>query len=122
MLFRSAAKAVDGYSTKWLMDSGASHHITSFRDDFATYKAYPTPLLFRTAQDGDAGIVQGLGEGTVRAYVEIDGHRKLVEIKHVCYVPAAGTCLFSTGVIERTSSFIYQGGGKMSVYNSVPKG
>ena len=58
--FYSVAKAVDGYSTKWLMDSGASHHITSFRDDFATYKAYLTPLLFRTAQDGDADIVQGM--------------------------------------------------------------
>ena len=53
-------------TTLWLMDSGASQHVTGCLEDFTEYRPYDTPVLFGTAQAGRDGHVQGLGEGTVK--------------------------------------------------------
>ena len=89
------------------MDSGASQHVTSYKTDFVSYREYSSPREFRTAQEGEGGVVHGLGEGTVRGIIEVDGVRKTIELKNVCYVPKAGVRLFSTGTIEKYGYYMF---------------
>ena len=122
--FYNAANAVEGYvETIWLMDSGASCHVTGILQDFVRYRPYKDPVYFNTAQGGNEGQIACLGEGTIEGYTQVDGRRVNITLDNVSYIPAAReTRLFSTGTIERNGSFIYQGDGNMSIYNSRPKG
>ena len=53
----------------------------------------------------------------------MDGRRVNITLDNVSYIPAAReTRLFSAGTIKCNGSFIYQGDGNMSIYNSRPKG
>ena len=55
--------AVGHWHTVWLMDSGASEHITPDMNDFTSYEPFEKPLSFGTTADGLN--IHGLGEGTV---------------------------------------------------------
>ncbi len=109
--------------THWLMDSGASSHITFDRNDFLTYTPYENPRLYRTAnKDDDGGQIAGLGEGTVASYAYIDDRQVEVTLHNVVYIPQASERLFSTGTIERNRYSIIQGNNRMMVFNKYPDG
>lgn len=118
--FYGAANAAGVKLTRWLMDSGASQHVTFDFADFATYKAYDNPVCFSTA--GSGSVVNGLGEGTINAGTVIDGVKWNITLPNVCYVPKASTRLFSTGTIERNGYSLFQGDGKMTIFDKLPKG
>ena len=121
--YKASSDAERANKVIWLMDSGASQHVTGCFDDFIEYQKYDEPRIFGTAQEGNAGNVEGLGEGIVKGHIMIDGRRVNITLHKVCYVPAVGeTRLFSTGVIERSHSFIYQGAHTMSIFDQEPKG
>ena len=48
---------------KWLIDSGASSHMTPKREYFSTYRAFSTPEKVGL---GDGRTVEAVGVGTVR--------------------------------------------------------
>ncbi|CDO75313.1 hypothetical protein BN946_scf184715.g2 [Trametes cinnabarina] len=120
--FYSAAHAAGVRHTHWLMDSGASQHITFDINDFAEYKAYDTPIVFRTAASGEGSSVKALGEGLVRGETFIDGVKWSIDLPKVCYIPMASSRLFSTGSIEKNGYSIFQGGQKMSIFDKLPSG
>ncbi|KAL7284388.1 hypothetical protein ACG7TL_001678, partial [Trametes sanguinea] len=120
--FYSAAYAAGVRHTHWLMDSGASQHITFDINDFAEYSAYDTPIVFRTAASGEGSSVKALGEGLVRGETFIDGVKWNIDLPKVCYIPMASSRLFSTGTIEKNGYSIFQGDKKMSIFDKLPSG
>ncbi|CDO68990.1 hypothetical protein BN946_scf184762.g6 [Trametes cinnabarina] len=120
--FYSAAYAAGVQHTHWLMDVGASQHITFDINDFAEYRAYDTPIVFRTAASGEGSSVKALGKGLVRGETFIDGVKWSIDLPKVCFIPTASSCLFFTGSIEKNGYLIFQGGQKMSIFNKLPSG
>ena len=118
--FYGAANAAGARHTRWLMDSGASQHVTWNLSDFSSYTPYENPINFSTAEN--ANLIQGIGEGTVEAETYIDGVKWKITLPNVCYVPQASSRLFSTGTIEKNGYSLFQGDGKMSIFDKLPKG
>ncbi|KAJ8463023.1 hypothetical protein ONZ51_g10516 [Trametes cubensis] len=121
--FYDAAKAAAGVRyTRWLMDSGASQHVTWCFDDFTEYEPFDNPLTFNTASSGEGSVIQGLGQGTVKAETLVDGQRWTITLPNVCYVPMASARLFSTGTIEKNGYSLFQGARKMMIFDKQPEG
>ena len=108
--------------TSWCMDSGASQHITFDLADFSEYQPFDVPVCFNTASTGEGSVIQALGEGTVTAYAWLDGQKTEVSLNNVYYLPRAGTRLFSTGSIERNGYSLFQGDGRMCIFDKLPDG
>ncbi|PIL29727.1 hypothetical protein GSI_08166 [Ganoderma sinense ZZ0214-1] len=81
----TAAPAVEGYNmTTWMMDSGALEHITFDINDFSIYKVFKTPMNFSTTANGTH--IHGLGSGTVRGRVRVDGQWIEIKLNDIIYI------------------------------------
>ncbi|KAL7280472.1 hypothetical protein ACG7TL_005403 [Trametes sanguinea] len=120
--FYSAAHAAGVRHTHWLMDLGASQHITFDINDFAEYSTYDTPIVFKTAASGEGSSVKALGEGLVLGETFIHGVKWSIDLPKVCYIPMVSSRLFSTGSIEKNGYSIFQGDKKMSIFDKLPSG
>ena len=108
--FYGSATAIEGYnSTTWLMDLGASEHITFDMNDFTSYKPFDQPMLFSTAANGSN--IYGQGSGTVKGRAHVDGQWIETELDNVIYVPQVACRLFATGSVERKGHTLVQGSG-----------
>jgi hypothetical protein len=80
----------------WIIDSGASHHITNSLSDFTEYKPYATPQKIQTANAQDSLKIDG--EGTVFFNTETtNGQIHTVRLGDVCYIPNGSNRLLSRG-------------------------
>ena len=76
----------------WVLDSGASHHFTGNRDDFADYQALDYKLYAKTA-NSKAEIV---GVGTVLLHtIDRNGEEVIVTLAQVLHMPSANARLIS---------------------------
>ena len=57
------ALEINKYNELWIIDSGASHHITNKLSDYTSYTPYAIPEEVQTANKHDSLTI--LGEGTV---------------------------------------------------------
>ena len=75
----------------WLIDSGASRHMTSEKNCLGDYQQFKEkePVTL-----GNGKIVEALGEGNVKLQL---GHRKTGTLKNVLYVPKLSCNLLSVG-------------------------
>ena len=72
----------EGETWMWLADSGASHHMTSKRDDFVNYRALSDRLWVKGISAFAVGV------GTVRITVPAaDGTKIPATLRHVLHVP-----------------------------------
>jgi hypothetical protein len=80
----------------WIIDSGASHHITTKLTDYTSYKPYPEPEIIQTANVHDSLKIHG--EGTVFFNTETtNGQIHTVRLDNVCYIPNGSNRLLSRG-------------------------
>jgi hypothetical protein len=80
----------------WIIDSGASHHITNSLSDFTNYKPYASPQTIQTANVKDSLKIHG--EGTVFFNTETtNGQIHTVRLDDVCYIPNGSNRLLSRG-------------------------
>jgi hypothetical protein len=78
----------------WIIDSGASHHITTKLTDYTSYKPYPEPEIIQTANVHDSLKIHG--EGTVFFDTETtNGQIHTVRLDNVCYIPNGSNRLLS---------------------------
>ena len=78
---------------KWVIDSGATCHMTHRRDVFFTYTNLPEPQRVKL---GDAHKVLAVGEGKVRLRVtQSSGNTIIINLERVLLVPDLVCCLFS---------------------------
>jgi hypothetical protein len=80
----------------WIIDSGASHHITTKLTDYTSYQPYPEPEIIQTANVHDSLKIHG--EGTVFFNTETtNGQIHTVHLDNVCYIPNGSNRLLSRG-------------------------
>ena len=79
---------------KWLIDSGASSHMNSDKNDFKKLVYYDEPKKVKV---GDGKYVEALGEGTIDLEVRIGSKVKIRRLKNVLYVPSLAYSLLSVG-------------------------
>ena len=85
---------VNKFNETWIIDSGASHHITSKLTDFTNYTPYLEPEIIQTANVHDSLMIQG--EGTVFFDTETtNGQIHTVRLDNVCYIPNRSNRLLS---------------------------
>jgi len=80
----------------WIIDSGASRHMTSNNNMLADYCEFDVP---EAVMLGDGRRVEALGCGRVRIYVETCLGIKTTMIGGVLYVPKLACNLFSVGAV-----------------------
>ena len=91
------AKKADGSKFQgafWLLDSGASHHFTGNRDDFADYQALNYKLYAKTV-NSKAEIIS-VGTVLLRT-IDCNGEEVIVTLTQVLHMPSANACLISMG-------------------------
>jgi len=59
---------------KWIVDSGATQHMTPHRQAFLTYK----PLSNRNVHLGDNGMVEAIGIGCVEVEIDVRGKSRRI--------------------------------------------
>ena len=103
------ALEINKYNELWIIDSGASHHITNKLSDYTSYTPYAIPEEVQTANKHDSLTI--LGEGTVFFDTETtNGQIHRVHLENVCYIPNGSNRLLSrgqlcdTGLIERVDN------------------
>jgi hypothetical protein len=83
----------------WLLDGGASMHITPHLSDFSEYREYQAPVRVKTAnKNAEAEI---LGEGKVYIQNQIGDIKQEMMIE-TCYMPNGEGRLFSTGSLKQS--------------------
>ena len=75
----------------WIVDSGATQHMTSHRDAFHTYQ----PISGKKIYLGDNGMVEALGMGDILVEVQVKGLTKRITIQELLHVPKLHANLLS---------------------------
>lgn len=76
---------------KWIMDSGATKHMTPNRAVFDTYEA----IAPRNVHLGDDSVVEAVGVGSIVVEVLVGGRSKRIRIKNSLHVPKLQANLLS---------------------------
>ena len=85
---------------EWILDSGATHHMTNSREAFVSYKKALT-----TIRIGDGRELAVVGEGSVEMYTRVDGRDEKIILEDALHVPELTTNLLSaTRMIEHGAS------------------
>ena len=77
--------------SRWMMDSGATHHITPHRSDFTDYTPATGSVRLR-----DKSTADQMGIGTA---VFISPNKERISLSNVLHVPSVHTRFLSTGAI-----------------------
>jgi hypothetical protein len=80
----------------WLIDSGATHHITNDKSLLVNYHEIDRQSINGVSQHG---TVYAIGEGDVKLSVNMNGKVKRVRITSVWYVPGAQKNLLSVSAL-----------------------
>lgn len=83
---------------RWMMDSGATHHITPCRTDFKDYS-----LVNGTIRLGDKSTVNQIGAGTV-VFKSPQGYE--ITLSNVLHVPAVKTQFMSTSALTQKGALV----------------
>jgi transposase InsO family protein len=77
--------------SKWIMDSGATKHMTPHRAAFDTYEV----IAPRNVHLGDDSVVEAIGLGSIVVEVSVRGRSKRIRIKDALHVPKLQANLLS---------------------------
>jgi hypothetical protein len=81
---KSYKSEIENEDSYWLLDGGASCHITPYLSDFSEYREYQTPIRVKTAnKNAEAEI---LGEGKIYIQNQIGDVKREMMIE-TCYMP-----------------------------------
>ena len=80
----------------WIVDSGATQHMTSHQDAFHTYR----PISGKRIYLGDNGMVEALGMGEILVEVQVKGLTKKIRIEEVHHVPKLHANLLSVSKLS----------------------
>ena len=100
----------------WLLNSGASHHFTGNRDNFADYQVLDYKLYTKTA-NSKAKIV-GVGTILLRT-VDRNGEEAIVTLAQVLHMPSANARLISMGEFLTSGYSICGNKSGLQLYNSI---
>ena len=87
--------AVEGTQTK-LYDSGASRHMSPYRDHFENY----IPIIPKSITAADKHYFQAIGKGDLQVKIPNGTHMTTILLKDVLHCPAIGLTLVSIGKLQ----------------------
>lgn len=90
----------------WILDSGASMHMTYRREFFHEFSEYHSHDSDRTVKLGNKQNVEVCGEGSILIKRKINGQWEESILKNVIYVPELRRNLFSEGAATRRGYMI----------------
>lgn len=96
----------------WIMDSGASAHMTFQREYFSEFKEYHSQLNLGNEQE-----VEVKGQGCVTIERLINGRWEVSRLEDVLHVPQLRRHLFSEGVVMRKGYTIKKKDSSALIYN-----
>ena len=99
-------------SEKWLLDSGASLHVSNSSSNFEYLQPEKT-----TVRLGDNRQVSATGRGTVKLLVKANGIVNTLLLKDVVLVPELGVNLVSMAKIESLGLKILTENGKSTIFS-----
>ena len=70
-------------ATRWIVDSGASQHMTPHKYFFDTYE----PVTGRKVFMGDNGMVEAIGKGSILVETRVKGRVRSIRMHDVLHVP-----------------------------------
>ena len=76
----------------WIVDSGASRHVTPFKFLFESLSPLPTPT---TVTFGNGQAAPAAGQGNITLHVTVQGEQRSVLLRNVLWVPGAAHNLLS---------------------------
>src|SRR2546428_2319179 len=80
---------------KWIVDSGATKHMTPNGDWFSEYRKLESPIIIHVGKEGET--VKGIGRGRIDVKLHLgNGKYTSAFLKDVIYVPEMKVNLFST--------------------------
>ena len=80
----------------WIVDSGATRHITPDRKAFIEYST----AELRTVETANGAVLPGIGLGKVRLLVSVEGHTRSIVLTDVLYVPQIRGNLISVARLQ----------------------
>ena len=95
-----------------LYDSGATRHISPFRDDFLTYRPLDPPLYLNAANGQQFPAV---GTGTMKVSVPNDDRQSELTLEDVLHAPSVGYTLVSLGALDGMGFRIGIAGGHLDI-------
>lgn len=84
----------DVTNQEFIIDSGASHHITSHREWFDTYELFDNPIPLNL---GDGRKMFAIGSGDIKVQMLVNGQWKKGHLSNTWHVPVCKQNLFSSG-------------------------
>jgi hypothetical protein len=103
----------------WVVDSGATNHVTPHRDLFETFHTLEKPLIIHL---GSKSTMDAIGKGNIRFEAMINGSWNSCVMENVLYVPDARRNLFSvTAAIDKGLIFVSDKNGCEFIKNGVVK-
>ena len=89
--FVAAHSVSSSQVSKWIVDSGATQHMTPNRQAFDTYETISSRNVFL----GDNGMVEALGKGSILVESQVKGKVKKIRVYDVLHVPKLHANLLS---------------------------
>ena len=81
----------------WVIDSGASRHMTYAREAFSEYTPLVEPISITTA---NGASIQALGQGTIPIKISVKGLERTVALTEVLHVPGLAGSLISVSQLQ----------------------
>ena len=107
----SAADANSGVQVE-MYDSGATHHISPFKDDFKSYLPLTPPILLNAANQQR---FQAIGSGSVLIQVPNGGVENELLLQGALYAPFVAYTLVSLGTLDAEGYQMTIGDGKLEI-------
>jgi hypothetical protein len=98
-IFVAALSVNDHTMYDWIVDSGATQHMTFEQEWFTTYKRISPRRVFM----GDHIVLEAIGKGNIKATMQAGGKMSHTTITQVLHVPKMNNSLISV------SKLIYEG-------------
>lgn len=99
-------------SQSWLMDSGASFHMTGQRQWITNYRQHSDKIPIRV---GNNEYLHALGSGTVETISTVDSKKIVVSLTDVHYVPGISDNLLSQGAVDDKGIKVVTTGGSIQL-------
>jgi hypothetical protein len=93
----------------WVVDSGASRHMTYYKRAFIEYSALQEPITIQTANGTE---LQAIGQGTVVLRVPRNGTVSSVALTEVLYAPGLAGSLISVSQLQDKGITVHTTGGR----------
>jgi len=99
----------------WILDSGASSHMTSQFDRLNGYHKLVEPMPIRV---GNNEILYAVGAGHINAVADLGNKKQKIKLERVLYVPKISDNLFSLGAADEKGVSVTFDSGRVYLKNS----